>query len=186
LLAPLVASLWLIALPPSVRPTPIGSGRGFQPPAAPPAVGAGAPTAGLRCSRAPRRRFRVHVELFARRRVIIVPAGVGVARPLRRVLGRVVPGGCSYELRTLEPTGVVEVAAGRPLTLGALFRLWGQPFGPYRLASFRSARQLLAFVGGRRWHGDPRTIPLTPRAQIVLELGGYVPPHPRYAFAPGR
>src|SRR5581483_12130360 len=140
---------------------------------------------GLRCTRAPVRRFGVHLELFARRRVVIVPAGIGVARPFARAFGRLSPRGCSYPLRTLEPTGVVEVAAGSRLTLGALFRLWGQPLGPHRLASFRSRAPLLAFVGGRRWRGDARSIPLTRHAQIVLELGGYVPPHPRYAFTGG-
>jgi hypothetical protein len=44
---------------------------------------------------------------------------------------------------------------------------------------------VLAFVGGKRWRGDVRAIPLTRHAQVVLELGGYVPPHPRYLFADG-
>ena len=37
-------------------------------------------------------------------------------------------------------------------------------------------------LDGRRWHGDPAKIPLVRHAQIVLELGGYVRPHPRYLF----
>jgi hypothetical protein len=41
-----------------------------------------------------------------------------------------------------------------------------------------------AYVGGRRRPGDPRSIPLTPHAQIVLEVGGHVPPHARYGFPP--
>ena len=43
----------------------------------------------------------MHLELFAHRRVVIVPAGIGVDRT-----------GCVYPARTLEPTGVVEVAHG--------------------------------------------------------------------------
>jgi hypothetical protein len=43
---------------------------------------------------------------------------------------------------------------------------------------------VLAFVGGKRRRGDPRTIRLTRHAQVVLELGGYAAPHPRYLFAP--
>ena len=38
------------------------------------------------------------------------------------------------------------------------------------------------FVGGVEWHGDPRAVRLTPHAQIVLEIRGYVPPHPFYLF----
>jgi hypothetical protein len=44
---------------------------------------------------------------------------------------------------------------------------------------------VLAFVDGRRCRGDLRTIPMTMHAQIVLEVDGYVPPHPRYLFAGG-
>jgi hypothetical protein len=112
-----------------------------------------------------------------------VPAGIGVAPP-RRVEGVYVRGGrCSYPLRTVEPTGVIEVAAGSRLTLGRFFSLWGRPLAPDRLLSFRG--RVLAFVAGRPWRGDPRAIPLSQHAQIVLEVGGYVPPHSRYTFAKG-
>ncbi|HSO98754.1 MAG TPA: hypothetical protein VLP43_07365 [Solirubrobacteraceae bacterium] len=68
------------------------------------------------------------------------------------------------------------------LHLGGLFALWGQPLGPRRLAGFDGP--VAAYVGARRWQGDPAGIPLDPHAQIVLESGGYVPPHPRYLFPP--
>jgi hypothetical protein len=42
-----------------------------------------------------------------------------------------------------------------------------------------------AYVGGERWRGDVRAIPLTRHAQIVLELGAYIPPHPRFLFPRG-
>jgi hypothetical protein len=162
-------------LPPDVKPWPIGVGPGFRPPAAPAAVLSGEPVGRFRCAAIGGRRFGAHIELFVRRRVLLVPAGVGVARG----------GRCSYPLRTREPTGVVEIRSGTHATVGDLFRLWGQPLGGTRLAGFRSRAPLLAFVGGRRWHGDAAAIPLSRHAQIVLELGGYVPPHPRYLFADG-
>jgi hypothetical protein len=77
------------------------------------------------------------------------------------------------------------VSGGARLTLADLFRLWGQPLARYRLAGFRGSSELLAFVNGRRWHGDPARIPLGRHAQIVLELGGWVPPHPSYLFEKG-
>jgi hypothetical protein len=145
----------------------------------------GAPIGRFRCAGDTGRRFGVHLELFVRRRVLIVPAAIGVARPYRSDDARVVPGRCSYAMRTLDPTGVIEVRLGVRATLGDLFGLWGQPLDRRRIAGFRSGAPLLAFVGGTRWRGDPRAIPLRRHAQIVLELGGYVPPHPRYLFAGG-
>ena len=158
-------------LPPDVHPWPIGSGPGFR-------LGAGSPPA--LCSTT-RTRHGVHLELFIRRRVLIVPAGIGVARPWRTHFGRIRPGGCTGDLRTLDPTGVIEVAA--PATLGAFFAVWGQQLGRQRIAGFRG--RVLAFVDGRLRRGDPRTIRLTRHSNIVLELGGYVPPHPRYFFVDG-
>jgi len=162
-------------LPPDVKPWPIGSGPGFRLAPAPPAVLEGEAVGRLRCARDRRPRFGVHLELFVRRRVLIVPAGVGMARG----------GRCSYALRKTDPTGVIEVRSGEHATLGELFRLWGQPLGYRRIAGFESRSPLLVFVGGRRWRGDPRSLPLMRHAQIVLELGGYVPPHPRYGFVNG-
>ena len=125
----------------------------------------------------------MHIDLFVHHNVLIVPAGIGVARPWREHLARLTPRGCTYPARTLEPTGVVEVRSGAPPTLGDVFRLWGQRLGPHRIAGFRGP--VLAFVNGVRRRGDPGSIRLVRHAQIVLELGGYVPPHPAYRFARG-
>jgi len=183
--------IWLLAAvavalgEPSVKPRPIGLGPKFHPPAAPPSVLQGRPVAGMQCRRSRTRRYGVHIEVFAQRYVVIVPAGIGVARPFGRSFGAVVPRGCSYAARTLMPTGVVEVRAGSGLTLGDLFAIWGQPLGTHRLVEFRSKRPVLAFVGGKRWLGDARRIPLKRHAQIVLEIGGYVTPHARFLFPKG-
>jgi hypothetical protein len=159
-----------VALPPSVQPWPIGAGPRYHPPARPAAVRAGRPVDGLRCGSQPAR-FVAHVELFANRRVIVVPAGIGRS------------GGCVYPIRTNTPTGVVRVAR-RGATVGELFRVWGQSLGPRRLLSF-GGRRVRMYVGGRAVTGDPRSAALTPHAQIVLEVGGYVPPHPTFLFPKG-
>jgi hypothetical protein len=167
-------------------PTPIGKGPRFHPPPAHSAVRAGRPVGGLACGAAARR-VGVHVELFARGLVVIVPAGIGVARPFARRGAYVLPAGCTYPIRTREPTGMLEVVPGSRLRLGDLFRVWGQPLSATRLAGFRtsSARPVRAYVSGRRWRGDVGAIPLRRHGQIVLELGAYIPPHWAYAFPPG-
>jgi hypothetical protein len=150
-------------------PTPIGATPAFHPGAASRAV------AGFRCTSAATPRTQAHLELFARRLVVIVPAGIGTGRS------------CSYPARTREPTGVIDVSLGRRLTLGDFFAIWGQPLSRTRLVGFRAAGadRVRAFVGGREWPGDPRSIPLARHAEIVLEIGGYVPPHTRYLFPVG-
>jgi hypothetical protein len=164
----LLLAIALAGLPPWIHAWPIGSGSRYRVPATTAVVRAGKQVGGMRCgSSAPR--FAVHVELFANRRVVPLPTGIGVSAR------------CRYPLRTTAPTGVVEVAA--PATLGDFFRVWGQRLGPSRLLSFRS--RVLVVVGGARRLGDPRTLTLHPHQQIVLEAGGYVAPHPKYLFPKG-
>jgi hypothetical protein len=142
------------------------------------------PIAGLRCTRASAPRYGVHLELFAARRVVLIPPGVGVAPPRERTGAYVRGGRCSYPLRTREPTGVIEVrSAERSPTLGRFFAVWGQPLGQDAMAGFRG--RVRAYVNGRPWRRDPRAIPLARHAQIVLEVGGHVRPHAGYRFPPG-
>jgi hypothetical protein len=128
-------------------------------------------------------RYLVYVEIFVAGRVVLMPSGIGMAPPQTRRGAYVVRGRCEYPLRTREPSGLVEVAAGTRATLGDLFAVWGQPLSPRRVLSFRGA--VRAYVAGRRHDGDPRSIPLARRSVIVLELGRYVPPPARYVFPPG-
>jgi hypothetical protein len=83
------------------------------------------------------------------------------------------------------PTGVVDVVQGRRLTVGDLFRVWGQPLAARRLASFTSPQLVRAYLDGRIVRGAPSSIPLTSGEEIVLEIGGYVPPHPSFLFPKG-
>ena len=170
-------------LAPSVSARPVGPGPAYRPPAVSAVVGRRATIDGLRCLASPGPRFGIHLELFAHRFVVHIPAGIGVAPP-QRIRGVYVLGGkCSYPLRTLEPTGVVQVQRGNVLRLGVLFAVWGQRLDARRLLSFRGS--VLGFVDGRRWRGPLAEIPLRRHAEIVLEVDGAVAPHPSYDFAPG-
>lgn len=164
----LLLAIALAGLPPWIHAWPIGTGSRYRVPATTAAVRAGKPVGSLLCSVYPVR-FAAHVEVFASRRVAIVPTGVGHGP------------GCTYPASTNAPTGVIRLT--QAVTLGDLFRVWGQTLGPRQLLSFRGTT--LAFVDGRRWRGDPRRIWLTRHAQVVLEIGGYVPPHPTYLFPKG-
>jgi hypothetical protein len=158
---------------------PIGAGPRFHPAARGGSVpGRCAPTLG--------RRYGVHLELFAADRVVLLAPGLGVRRPWRLVGGRITRARCYGALATIDPTGVVLVRPGARLTVGDVFRAWGRPLGARRLLSFRARGRVRAYVDGRRWtRTAPAAIRLTRHAEIVLELGPYVPPHRSFTFGPG-
>jgi hypothetical protein len=151
----------LIAAP---IPTPIGFGPKYQLAPGPPRDGR------LTCSRVDTSREAAHVELFANKLALLLPKGIGVGR------------NCSYAVRTTQPTGLVEFLPAPKPTLGDLFDVRGQPFSARGFAGFRGS--VSAWVGGKRWHGDVRAIPLRRHAEIVVEVGGYIPPHTFFLFPP--
>jgi hypothetical protein len=154
-------------LPPDLTPVPIA--------AAPPAREPRGP-----CASGPvRGRFRAHVELFAHRRAIVIPAGIGLRAPVVGAAGRVEAARCRAALRTLEPVGVVDFDRG-DLRLRDLFAVWGEPLGRDRMLSYRGP--VAVFVAGQPAAG--LDVPLGDGAQIVVELGGYVPPHRSFLFPP--
>jgi hypothetical protein len=158
---------------------PIGVGPRFHPPATGPVGGPCSPGLGPRDG--------VHIEVFAANQVLLLPAGIGTKPPRGLLNGRVTRAACYGQLVTLDPTGVVLVRPGVRLTLGALFRSWGQPLSTTRLASFSASggARVTVFVNGRSWPGPPEGVPLTRHAEIVLEVGPPVRPHRSYTFPPG-
>lgn len=156
-------------------PTPIGRGPLYQPPARGPAA------ARVACRDAPLRRgLRVHVELFAKRRVVIVPAGIGV-RGARLHLGNVVGARCRARMWTVDPSGTVWLD-DRDERIGSFFAIWGEPLSQTRLAGFQG--RVSVYVNGKARGGDPRQLVLHDRDEVVLEVGGYVPPHRSFVFPP--
>jgi len=158
---------------------PIGTGPRFQPPVTGPVSG--------RCEASLGPRTGVHIEVFAANRVLLLPAGIGARRPWTVLSGRIISARCYGALVTLDPTGLVLVRSGSRLSLEDLFLSWGEPLSPTRLASFRATmgNRVAIFIDGRAWHGTPDAVPLTPHAEIVLEVGPHVPPHSSYTFPPG-
>jgi hypothetical protein len=158
---------------------PIGRGPDFQPPVRGPVIGP--------CARELGPRAGVHVEVFGANRVVLIPAGIGTTPPRTLLSGRIASAGCYGALVTLEPTGLVLVRPGALLTLGDLFRSWGQRLSSRRVATFSAPAgdEVRVFVDGRRWRGPSAVIPLSRHSEIVVEVGQYVPPHSSYAFPPG-
>ncbi|HEV7461764.1 MAG TPA: hypothetical protein VGN78_14595, partial [Solirubrobacteraceae bacterium] len=61
----------------------MGPSAAYMPPARGAAASAGTPIRQLRCTPGGDGRVGAHVELFAQRRVVVIPAGIGMAPPLR-------------------------------------------------------------------------------------------------------
>ena len=161
-------ALLRLAVAAALLPIPIGVGPRYHP--APGAHGA--------CLSAPLEAGRrVHVELFAAGRVVIVPAAIGL-RGARLRRGRVTAARCRVRIWTTDPTGVVRLAGAT--TLRDLFRVWGRSLRPERLLSFHGRVRL--YRNAVRVAGDPRRLVLRDRDELVLEVGPYVPPHRSYRF----
>ena len=158
---------------------PIGRGPSFQPPARGPVVGA--------CERPLGPRNGVHVEVFAANRVVLLPVGIGTKPPRSVAAGRISSARCYGDLVTLDPTGLVLVRRGTHLKVADVFRAWGEPLSTRRLASFSAppGTRVAVFVDGRKWRRSPASVPLSRHAEIVLEVGPHVAPHPAYTFPPG-
>jgi hypothetical protein len=139
-----------------------------------------------RCRPTLGRRTPAHVELFAANHVVLIAAGVGMRPPRTTQDARVVHAACFGTLVTLDPTGTVYALRGSRLTIGDLFRAWGEPLSPTRLASFTapSGTHVTVYINGHLRHLAPDDVPLTDHAEIVLELGPHVPPHASYTFPP--
>lgn len=161
---------------------PLGPGPRYQQPSLNRAVATAEAVGALDCARRAAGSW-VHVELFAHGKVVIVPAGIGVAPP-RTEDGAYVRGGrCRYPLFTEEPTGLVGMTRAG-LTLGDLFRIWDRPLTRGGLAGF--AGDVRVHVNGGRWSGPPGDVPLRPYDQIVVEAGfPRIEPHATYRFPKG-
>ena len=157
---------------------PIGTATAFHPPAPARAVRS--------CPRRLGARYGAHLELFAEDRVVLLPAGIGVGRPMRLEQARVTSARCYGPFVTLDPTGTVAIRPGPPPTLGDVFDQWGATLTRTRVLGFRAPAggRVRAYVGGREVAGDPRRVRLFRHSEVVLEVGPYVRPHRSYAFQP--
>jgi hypothetical protein len=146
----------------------------------------GATVDGIACQASEQVDYHIHSHLAiyasgARREV---PAGIGIPGPQQAVGSFVEGGKCLYWLHTHDATGVIHVESPvqRVYTLGQFFDIWGQPLSTTQVG--RATGKVTAFIDGKRYSGDPRSIKLTPHALIQLDVGSVVPPQP-FTFPAG-
>ena len=166
--------------PPADRPTP------WPAPAAPMAR---ARAAGLVPETAESLEYHVHAHLdvFVNGTQITVPAGIGIdtrnpAVHTFTIAGARAYGGiavpcdqpCISPLHTHDVSGVLhtESATQKDNTLGQFFTEWNVRLDGDCVATYcRPATPIGIFVGGTRYTGDPRSIPLGNLKEIAIVIG---------------
>jgi hypothetical protein len=179
LVVPALAIVAVLVVARTGSPAPVATATG---PLAP-------PINGITCDRAdhPNAPVAVHLAIVINgaARDILPNVGIDNALVAYPSSGPVVTrADCYYWLHTGRADGVVHAdpPAARSFTLGDFFDVWHQPLGTAAVASDEGA--VTSYVNGRRYTGNPRTIPLTRHAAIQLDVGRDVAPIP-YAFPTG-
>ncbi len=142
------------------------------------------PVDGISCGPTEQLAYHIHAHLavYLNGQPRALPGGIGIpgstVQPSQQ--GPVAAGGqCIYWLHTHAPDGVIHIESPtqRIYTLGNFFDEWHQPLSGDRVGS--AAGKMTAYVNGKLWTKDPRSIPLDPHAVIQLDVGmPVVPFHP--------
>ncbi|HEX6547262.1 MAG TPA: hypothetical protein VF134_00795 [Candidatus Dormibacteraeota bacterium] len=126
--------------------------------------------------------YHAHLQIIWHGTDVNVPANTGIPPT----------GNCLYWLHTHDTTGVIHIEApadkDHGFTLGQFFAVWHQPLNSKQVAGVPIAGgdQLVVYVNGQRYEGDPNKIKLTAHELIVLEITPpLIDPPPTYSFAQG-
>jgi hypothetical protein len=145
---------------------------------------------GIKCESTEQVLFHIHAHLavFVNGRPGSIPEGIGIAPPRSEEQTTegpfVIGGSCFYWLHSHTADGVIHIESPlqRTFTLGNYFDVWNQPLSATQVGLANGP--VTAYVGGRKFTGDPRSIPLGAHAVIQLDVGTVVAPQP-YTFAQG-
>jgi hypothetical protein len=122
---------------------------------------------GISCDAQEGQRIHIHQHLaiFDHGKPILIPQYIGIPQAAR----------CIYWLHTHTPDGIIHIEApqDRSFALGDFFSVWGQPLnrthaGP---AQTNKNEKMRVWLNGAPYTGDPAKIPLTPHADIVIQVG---------------
>ncbi len=133
--------------------------------------------------------IHAHLAIYVNGVQKAVPAGIGIVKPWTTENlsdgSQFVDGGKQiYYLHTHDSTGVlhVESPTTKTYTLGQIFAEWNQPLSTSQVGP--ASGNVIVYVNGQKYTGDPSNIQLTPHEVIQLDVGkdvAFVP----YTFASG-
>jgi hypothetical protein len=173
----------LASLGPLASPSPAPPGPESPPvPPAPPLAdlskaATGQNVDGIKCETSEQVAYHIHAHLaiYVDGKPRQVPFGIGIPDPVTQQANGypfVVSGKCFSWLHTHVADGVIHVESPsqRTYTLGNFFDIWGQPLSATQVGPVSGT--VTAFYGGKPYMGsDLRAIPLTPHAEIQLDVG---------------
>jgi hypothetical protein len=152
----------------------------------------GAPVDGITCRTTFQQKItyhvHAHVAVFVNGQERRIPAGTGIPAP--QLAEHLANGlfvdngvnGCLYWLHVHSNDGVIHVESPYKgvFTLGQFFDIWQQPLGPNEVGPAKGA--VVAFDNGKRFNGNPRTIPLLAQSVIQLDVGTPAEPFQQVHF----
>jgi hypothetical protein len=152
----------------------------------------GQPVNGIACQTGEQLASHIHAHLavYSNGALRAVPRGIGITPPTKEQNSPtegpfIASGSCFYWLHTHTQDGIVHIESPTPKTynLGNFFDIWGQPLSSTQVST--ALGNVTAYVNGKQYKGDPRSIPLTAHAVIQLDVGSpTVPPKP-FSFPKG-
>src|SRR2546421_3944798 len=135
----------------------------------------GQPVDGIACQTGEQVAYHIHahVAVYSNGALRAVPKGVGITS------------GCLYWLHTHTQDGVIHIEspAQKTYTLGNFFDIWQQPLSSTQVSTAQG--NVTAYVNGKQYKGDPRSIPLTAHAVIQLDVGSPNVAPKSYSFQKG-
>jgi hypothetical protein len=151
----------------------------------------GQPVDGIACQTGEQVAYHIHahVAVYSSGALRAVPRGVGITPPTNEQNSAEGPfiasGGCFYWLHTHTQDGVIHVESPtqKTYTLGNFFDIWQQPLSSTQVST--ALGNVVAYVNGKQYKGDPRSIPLTAHAVIQLDVGSPNVPPKSFTFPKG-
>jgi hypothetical protein len=131
---------------------------------------------GIQCQSSEQVAYHIHAHLsvFDHGSPRPIPLGIGIVKP---VIQHTTAGdfaqasNCYYWLHTHVQDGIIHIESPSKTvyTLGQFFDLWRQPLSTSQVGPVKGS--VTAYVNGKRFTADPRSIQLTPHAVIQLNVG---------------
>jgi hypothetical protein len=151
----------------------------------------GQPVDGIACQTGEQLAYHIHahIAVYSNGALRAVPRGIGITPPTTEQNSSegtfIASGGCFYWLHTHTQDGVIHIESPTPktYTLGNFFDIWQQPLTSTRVST--ALGNVVAYVNGKQYKGDVRSIPLTAHALIQLDVGSPTVPPKSFTFPQG-